>query len=120
MEKKKQFTKEQLLEMLLILNDKVNNISIMSSDNNHLISELMQQNKALFKFISNLEVEEIVPEDSYRSLTPSINDIPDEKSYMSLRELVNEFMGRKKDLVEFEKELKKHKDQLTPGQVGEA
>ena len=88
MEKKKQFTKEQLLEMLLILNDKVNNISIMSSDNNHLISELMQQNKALFKFISNLEVEEIVPEDSYRSLTPSINDIQESKPKVPCGEFV--------------------------------
>ena len=29
-------------------------------------------------------------------------------------------MDKKKDLKEFEEELKKHKDKLTPGQVGEA
>jgi len=29
-------------------------------------------------------------------------------------------MDKRKDLIEFEKELKKHKDQLTPGTVGES
>ena len=29
-------------------------------------------------------------------------------------------MDKQKDLMELEKELKKHKDEITPGQVGEA
>ena len=37
-----------------------------------------------------------------------------------LKELVNEFMDKRKDLQEFEKELKKNKHMLTPGQVGES
>ena len=40
--------------------------------------------------------------------------------FENLKEVLNEFMDKRKDLIEFEKELKKHKDQLTPGQVGES
>ena len=36
------------------------------------------------------------------------------------KELFEEFNSKKEDLKEFEKELKKHKDKLTPGQVGES
>ena len=37
-----------------------------------------------------------------------------------LRALLDEFMDKREGLKEFEEELQKHKDKLTPGQVGEA
>ena len=37
-----------------------------------------------------------------------------------LKELVNDFMDKQQDLKEFEEELKKHKDELTPGTIGES
>ena len=37
-----------------------------------------------------------------------------------LKELVEEYMDKAKDLKEFEEELKKNKDKLTPGQIGES
>jgi hypothetical protein len=37
-----------------------------------------------------------------------------------MKELFEEFKARKEDLKELEKELKKHKGDLTPGQVGES
>ena len=40
--------------------------------------------------------------------------------FENLKEVLEEFMDKRQDLIEFEKELKKHKDQLTPGQVGES
>ena len=42
------------------------------------------------------------------------------KKAQELKEVLSEFADKSKDLVEFEKELKKNKDKLTPGQVGEA
>ena len=42
------------------------------------------------------------------------------KKAQELKEVLNEFMDKRKDLKEFEKELKKNKDMLTPGQVGDA
>ena len=37
-----------------------------------------------------------------------------------MKDLVDEFLNKKKDLAEFEKELKKNKDKLTPGIQGES
>ena len=42
------------------------------------------------------------------------------KRFENLKEVLDKFMSKRNDLVEFEEELKKHKDKLTPGQVGEA
>ena len=42
------------------------------------------------------------------------------KKAQELKEVLNEFMNKRKDLKEFEKELKKNKHMLTPGQVGES
>ena len=36
------------------------------------------------------------------------------------KDLVDEYLSKQKDLAEFEKELKKNKDQLTPGIQGES
>ena len=38
----------------------------------------------------------------------------------SLKQLLDDYMDRHKDLKELEEELKKHKDEITPGQVGES
>ena len=43
-----------------------------------------------------------------------------EKKMLEVKELLEESKAKSNDLKEFEKELKKHKDELTPGQVGEA
>ena len=37
-----------------------------------------------------------------------------------LKELIDDMLERQDSLREFEKELKKHKDKITPGQVGES
>ena len=42
------------------------------------------------------------------------------QKFSDLKAILDEFMDKRKDLIEFEKELKKHKDQLTPGQMGES
>jgi len=56
---------------------------------------------------------------------PKETNLPEEeqqriKKAKELKEVLNEFMDKRKDLKEFEKELKKNKDMLTPGQVGDA
>ena len=37
-----------------------------------------------------------------------------------IKELVDEFMDKQKDLKELEEELQKNKDKITPGEIGEA
>ena len=46
--------------------------------------------------------------------------IEDESSDKEMKELVDTYLNQQQDLVEFEKELKKHKDELTPNIKGES
>ena len=53
------------------------------------------------------------------------NDLNEEqeervKRTEGLKELIDDILDRHADLKEFEDELKKHKDKITPGQVGES
>ena len=61
-------------------------------------------------------------EEDFEEMTlPNINKTTIESGKIrSLKELIDEFMDRKKDLNELEEELEKHKDDITPGQLGEA
>ena len=43
-----------------------------------------------------------------------------EDMQMDNRELIDNILDRHNDLKEFEDELEKHKDKITPGQVGES
>jgi hypothetical protein len=44
----------------------------------------------------------------------------EDKRAVHIRDLLNEFMDKHKELKEFEEELEKHKEEITPGQVGES
>ena len=50
---------------------------------------------------------------------PSINKKSIDK-FKKLDELLAEYMDGKSDLIKFEKEIKKLKDKITPGMIGEA
>ena len=47
------------------------------------------------------------------------NNINTDK-FLHISKLIDEFMKKNKDLEELEEELKKYKDDLTPGTVGES
>ena len=114
--KAENFTKQELFEMLLLLNEKLNKMQATAKDNQTLLVELVKQNNNLFKFISNLEIEEVLEP----TQEPYFSSGYDEESGQSLLELVKSLMDKKEELKEFEKELEKHKDKLTPGQIGES
>ena len=59
--------------------------------------------------------------EKYEDTLSSQKDIESKtEKFKNLKELIDEFLTKHKDLEEFEEELKKHKDMLTPGKVGEA
>ena len=78
----------------------------------------LHENKSLDQMVlENLNEEE----DFEEMKLPNINKTTIESGKIrSLKELIDEFMDRKKDLNELEEELEKHKDDITPGQLGEA
>ena len=112
--------KTNLLNLLEYIDDKLAHIEDINADNRAVIVKLVTQSNQIVKFLKqvDIEVEEEVAQ-SIPDLSVEIEPINSNK-IKSLKELLDEFMERKEGLKELEKELKKHKDQLTPGQVGEA
>ena len=108
-----------LHELLLMIDAKLNHLEDISADNRAIIVKLVKQSNQIVEFLKTLELE--VQEMEYGiEEPPSIgSNLPNEK-LLELKELFEEFNSKKEDLKEFEKELKKHKNDLTPGQVGES
>ena len=107
-----------LHELLLMIDAKLNHLEDISADNRAIIVKLVKQSNQIVEYLKQLEIEVI--EDYGIEEPPIINsNLPNEK-LLELKELFEDFNSRKKELKEFEKELEKHKDKLTPGQVGES
>ena len=111
-------SKETMKEMLKMIDAKIEHIEDISADNRAIIIKLVKQGNEIVKFLRSLEVENVETD------TGSYADISfyPEKSEnkIDVKALLEEFIERREDFKELEKELKKNKDMLTPGQVGEA
>ena len=108
-----------LHELLLMIDAKLNHIEDISADNRAVIIKLVKQSNQIVEFLKQLELEVQDMEYGIEEPPPFRVDLPKDK-LLELKELFEDFKSRKNDLKEFEKELKKHKDKLTPGQVGES
>ena len=111
-------TDTTLHELLLMMDARLKHIEDISADNRAIIVKLVKQSNQIVEYLKQLEIE--VVEDYGIEEPPSIgSNLPKDK-LLELKELFEDFNSRKKELKEFEKELEKHKDKLTPGQVGES
>jgi len=115
--------KEKEIKLAKVLQDmsfSLNHIEDIMADDRELLVKLVKQNNTIVDYLKQLEVD--IVEDYEASVMSEYSD--EEKKKMKkaqeLKEVLNEFMDKRKDLKEFEKELKKNKDMLTPGQVGDA
>ena len=107
-----------LHELLLMMDAKLNHLEDISADNRAIIVKLVKQSNQIVNYLKQLEIE-VVEDYGIEEPPPIGSNLPSEK-LLELKELFEEFNSKKEDLKEFEKELKKHKDKLTPGQVGES
>ena len=114
--------KQSLEEVLSEIDARIAHIEDATCDNREVLIKLVKQTNQIVKFLNTLEVEEFHPDIDNLSDNESFPIIDKNKlSRMKhIKELVDEFMTKHKDLKEFEKELKKVKLLLTPGQVGES
>ena len=115
--------KETMKEMLKIIDAKVSHLEDICADDRTFIIKLVTQTNQIVKFLKNLELD--IDEQYGIEAPSSFSNVIDreessEKKMLEVKELLEEFKAKSNDLKEFEKELKKHKDELTPGQVGEA
>ena len=112
---------QTIKEMLKMIDAKIEHIEDITADNRAVIIKLVKQSNQIVKFLSNIEIEDIT--DDFESITsPPLTESEKLRSNKmeDLKELVEEFMDKHDELKEFEEELEKNKDKLTPGTIGES
>tara|TARA_R100000315_G_C5116991_1_gene66862 strand:+ start:179 stop:526 length:348 start_codon:yes stop_codon:yes gene_type:complete len=111
---------EVIVELLKNIDAKINHIEDVVADNRAIIVKLVKQGNQVVEFLKQLEID--IDEEHGIEAPPSFttnNTIDLEKAEKTFQ-VIEEYIDKKKELKEFEKELKKNKDKLTPGQVGES
>ena len=114
-----------LHEILLDIKYRLDHLEDIEADNRALIVKLVKQGNSIVKFLSTVALEEEVEVDTKKIGFPNFDEETIDKNINSkrmkqLQELIDEFMDKRRDLKELEDELKKHKEMLTPGQIGES
>ena len=109
-----------LHEILLDIKYRLEHLEDIEADNRALIVKMIKQGNSIVKFLAQIDVEPVG--DSFDDIElPSINKSTIESGKIrSVKELIDEFMDKRKDLEELEEELKKNKDMINPGQIGES
>jgi len=111
---------DRLKKVLQDMSHSLNHIEDIMADDRSLLVKLVKQNNTIVDFLKQIQIEDVTAE--YEDIIqPELTEEEQERidKVNGIKALLNEFMDKRKDLVEFEKELKKHKNQLTPGQIGE-
>ena len=111
---------KKLEKVLKDMSYSLNHIEDTMADDRALLAKLVKQNNSIVEWLKQVELEGVGEYENV--LQPELSKEEKEriKKVDNIKAILNEFMDKRKDLVEFEKELKKHKDQLTPGMVGES
>ena len=110
--------KPTLKEILQDIDARIAHIEDINADNREVIIKLVKQNNQIVEFLKGIDIE------IEKEIGSSVPNIPESKKninkFVHIKDLIDEYMDKHKDLQELEKELKKHKCDITPGQIGEA
>ena len=110
-----------LHEILLDIKYRLDHLEDIEADNRALIVKLIKQSNSIVKFLASIDIEPVDSLDDFEDLDlPKIGNSSRKNKITSVKELIDQYMEKRKDLEEFEKELEKHKDEITPGEVGES
>ena len=114
--------KISIVEIIQDIDARLTHLEDMQMDNRDLIVKLVKQGNTVVEFLKDFQIEPIDPEDLEigMELPPLPNNEERVNRTTALKELIDDILERHQDLKEFEDELKKHKDKITPGQVGES
>ncbi len=109
-----------LHEILLDIKYRLDHLEDIEADNRALIVKLIKQSNSIVRFLAQID------EETQDSLPEKFSTIENKKTeysserFHNLKELIDEYMDKHKDLEEFEEELEKHREMLTPGEIGES
>ena len=114
-------SEETLHEILLDIKYRLDHLEDIEADNRALIVKMIKQGNSIVRFLASIDVEPVDVEFEKMKL-PSLDDENTEETgkIRNIKELIDEFMDKRESLKELEEELKKNKDKITPGQIGEA
>ena len=117
-------TEQSLIEIIQDINFRLTHLEDIETDNRKLIVKLVQQGNTMVEFLKQFDIEEIDPDELEIGLLPELPfSDPDEERIsrtVALKDIIDNIIERHENLKEFEDELEKYKDQITPGQVGES
>ena len=116
--------KLSIIEVIQDIDARLTHLEDIQMDNRDLIVKLVKQGNTIVEFLKDFQIEEINPDDLKLDMGMSLPPLPDNEERVKrtegLKDLIDDILERHQDLKEFEDELKKHKDKITPGQVGES
>ena len=117
--------KISIVEIIQDIDARLTHLEDMQMDNRELIVKLVKQGNTVVEFLKDFQIEEMDPEDLMVERLPELPELPffDEDRVTKtegLKDIIDDIIERHNDLKEFEDELEKHKDKITPGQVGES
>ena len=115
-------TEQSLIEIIQDINFRLTHLEDIETDNRKLIVKLVQQGNTMVEFLKQFNVEEIDPEDLMVERLPELPFFDEDRVARTegLKDLIDDIIEKHKDLKEFEEELEKYKNEITPGQVGES
>ena len=111
----------KLKKVLQDMSHSLNHIEDIMADDRELLVKLVKQNNSIVEFLKQVQIDDVTAE--YEDIMQEPLTEEEERRMQKaeeLKEVLEDFMAKKNELKEFEKELKKNKDMLTPGQVGES
>ena len=114
--------KKSLIEIIQDIDFRITHLEDIEMDNRKFMVKLVKQGNTIVEFLKQFDVEEIDPAELEIGMgLPPLPEYEDRmERTVAIKELIDDILERHSDLKEFEDELKKHKDKITPGQVGES
>ena len=105
--------REELYENIQDINARLTHLEDTSLDIRDVMLKLVKQGNQIVQFLKGVDdiTDDYLNESSYKM---------DNKKVKEMKALVDEYLDKQQDLVEFEKEMKKHKDKLTLNIKGES
>ena len=114
-------SEQTLHEILLDIKYRLNHIEDITADDRSTLIKLVKQTNQIVQFLSQIDIEGY--EDEFDDMgLPVIKEDKsiNPKKLKDVQNLIDDFMDKRESLKELEKELKKYKNEITPGQIGEA
>ena len=110
----------RLEKVLQDMSYSLKHIEDIMADDRALLVKIVKQNNSIVDYLKQLEIE--VVEDYEDVLQPPLSAEEGKKleKFKQVKDVLDEFLSKRQDLLELEKELRKHKDKIMPGLVGES